>query len=106
LKLERFQMKMADRIDRAAAPAIAVERRLAIAFDQRRVGFREDEPAAERRIDRRDQEPMVAPGQRARHRSGRVAAEPVCQPPFAALRLDQVAADLAAEPDGSRRLGL
>src|SRR5271166_348153 len=106
LKLERFQMKMADRIDRATGPAVAVERRLAPAFDQRRVGFREYEAAAERRIDRRNQQPVVAPGQRARHRSGRVTAQPVVQPPLAALRLNQVAADLAAEPDGARRLRL
>ena len=99
-------MKMADRIDRATAPAVAVERRLPIAFDQRSVGFREYEAAAERWIDRRDQEPVVAPGQRARHGSCRVAAEPIGQPPLAALRLDQVAADFTAEPYGSRRLAI
>jgi hypothetical protein len=73
----------------------------AIADAQRRVGFREHQMPTERRIHRRHQQAVIATGQRAGDGSRRIAAEAVGEPPFAALRLHEVAADLSTKADES-----
>src|SRR3954465_4455537 len=55
----------------------------------------------ERRGDRRDEQSLIAARERAGDRAGRVTAEAVGEPPFAALGLGEIAADLTAEADQS-----
>src|ERR1700758_841488 len=70
-----------------------------VAIDQFGISLGPDQPSAERRLDRRDQQPVVAPRQGAGDGAGRIAAETVGEPPFAALRLIEIAADRAAKTD-------
>ena len=71
----------------AAAPAIGEQRLFALAVDHARVGLGEHQEASQRRIDRRHQQAVVTPRERARDGAGGVAAEAVGEPPFAALGL-------------------
>src|SRR3954468_7695227 len=57
----------------------------------------------ERRVDRRDEQSMIAARERAGDRAGGVTAEAVGEPPFAALGLGEIAADLTAEADEARK---
>ena len=87
VEVEAVDANVARRRDVAAAPAIGEQRPGRTAVDQGCIGLGEDEPAAERRIDRRDQQPMIAPRQAAGDGAGRIAAAAVGEPPFAALGL-------------------
>ena len=98
-------MDVTGRADRAAAPAVGEQRPAPLAVDELGIGLGPDQPAAERRVDRRDQQSMIAPGQAAGDRAGGIAAAPVGEPPFAALGLLQIAADRPAEADELRTAG-
>ena len=99
VELKALDVDVTGWADRAAAPAIGEERPALFAVDEFGVGLGPDQPAAERRIDRRHQQPVIAPGQAAGDRPGRIAAEPIGKPPLAALRLPEIAADRPAKAD-------
>src|SRR5262249_37747494 len=87
------------RCDRAALPSIREQRPGLGAGNQGGVGLGEQQPPPERRADRRDQESVVTPRQAAGDGTAGVAAEAIGEPPFAAFRLDEVAADRPWEAD-------
>ncbi len=66
---------------------------------QRRIGLGQHQDPAERRVDRGDQERVVAPGERERDGAAGIAAAAVADPPFAPLGGGEAAADRAAETD-------
>jgi len=99
IEVKAADANVARRRDGAALPPVREQRPGARPRDHGRIGLGEDQPASERRCDRRDQQSMVAPGQAAGDGAARVAAEAVGDPPFAALCLTEIAADGARESD-------
>ena len=102
VEVEGLDVEIAGWRHRAAAPAVAEQRPLALAVAQRRVGLRHHQVAPERRVDRRHQQAVVAPRECSRDGACGIPAQAVGQPPLAALGLGQVAADLSAESDQFR----
>ena len=96
---EGFQMHIAMGTDHATGPAIAEQRNLTPAIHQGGIGLGEHQPAPERRPHRRNQQAVIAPGQRAGHGSRRIAAQAIAQPPLAPFRLHQIAAQGPAAAD-------
>ena len=99
VKPEATDTNVPRRRDSAALPAVGEQRVGSLGRDHGRIRLGEDEPAPERRADRRDEQAMVAPGQAAGDGTARVAAAAVGDPPFAPLGLAKVAAYRAREPD-------
>src|SRR5438105_4901102 len=87
------------RRDSAALPAVGEHRVGSLGRDHGRNRLGEDEPAPERRADRRDEPAMVAPGQAAGDGTARIAAAAVGNPPFTPLGLAKIAAYRARESD-------
>jgi hypothetical protein len=104
VEVKAFQQQIARRRGHAAAPAIGEERILLAVERQDRIALGEHHDAAERRIDRRDQQAVVAPRQAQRDRAGSISAAPVAQPPFAPLGLGQFAAHGATEAHRCRSI--
>ena len=104
IEMKGFEVDMTSRADCAATPAIGEERPARLAIDEVGIGLGPDKPAAERRLDGRDQQPVIAPGQAAGDGAAGIGAEPIGKPPLAALRLLQIAADGTAEADHRRGL--
>jgi len=102
VEMKRFDVDVTRRADRAAAPAIGEERPALLAVDELGIGLRPQKPAAQRRLDRRDQQTVIAPGQASGDRTRRIGAEAVGEPPFPPLGLLQIAADGAAKVDQVR----
>ena len=96
---EGFDVDVAPGLDGAAGPAVDVEGVVALAVDQGGVGLGQHQAAAQGRVHRRHQQAVVAAGEGAGHGAGGVGAQAVGQPPFPALGLLQIAADVAAEAD-------
>ena len=104
IEMKGFEVDMTSRADCAATPAIGKERPARLPIDEVGIGLGPDKPAAERRLDGRDQQPVIAPGQAAGDGAAGIGAEPIGKPPLAALRLLQIAADGTAEADHRRGL--
>ena len=102
VEVEAADANMTRRRDGAALPAVGEQRPGMIARDEGRIGLREDQPTPQRRTDRRNQQTVIAPGQAAGDGPAGVAAETVCDPPFAPLGLAEIAADGAREADRTR----
>ena len=98
-ELKALDMDVAAWADHAAGPAIGEERPALSIIDEFGVGLGPDQPAAERRVNRRHQQAVIAPGQAAGDRPGCIAAEPIGKPPLAALRLLKIATDRSAKAD-------
>jgi len=100
LELEVLEMDMARRTHGPIGPAVGVERPFSSAvFDQGGVGLGQHQPATEWGRERRHQEPVITAGQGAGDGARCVGAEPVGQPPFPALRLNQISTEVAAKGD-------
>ena len=82
-----------------AAPAVGEPRPAPLPVDKLRIGLDPNEPAAQRRVYRRNQQSMISPRQAAGDRAGGIAAARVREPPFPALGLMEVSADRPAEAD-------
>ena len=85
VEMEAFEQPVALRIDRTASPAVGEQRITLRSEAQRRIRLGKNQHPAERRIDRRDQQPVIAPGQAQRDRTAGITAASVGDPPFAAF---------------------
>src|SRR4029077_15779236 len=99
VEVKTADANVARRGDGAALPSVGEQRPGARTRDHGCIGFGEDQPAAQRRCDRRDQQSMIAPGQAPGDGTTRGAAEAVGEPPFASLGLSEIAAYGAGESD-------
>ena len=102
IEMKAGDADMTRRRDGAARPAIGEQRPGPSASDDRRIGFRKDQPTPQWRSHRRDQQPVIASRQAAGDGPAGIAAEAIGDPPFAPLRLREVTADGAREPDRAR----
>src|SRR5262249_53233518 len=95
--MKRLKMDVYGRTDRPCAPAIGEERPALLTVDELGISLGPDQPSPERRIDRRDHQPVITPGQAARDRPRGIAAKPVGEPPLTAFGFTQIATNRPAE---------
>ena len=96
LEAEALEVSVAVRRDRAVGPAVGGKRVAGAAVLDVLFELGDDEGAAQRRLQRGDEQPVVTTGQAARHRAGRETAETIGAEPLATVGRRQIAADLAA----------
>ena len=106
--MESLDVAVTFRSYRPVRPAIREKRKFLGGVPRRFIELCDEESAAERRLQRGDQQSVVATRLVPRDRAERVAADAVGHQPLARFRGAQVAANVAAEIDhgGKRRRGM
>lgn len=99
LQMERFDVYLTLGIHDATAPAVGVQRPHPLTVQQLGIRLGEYQNIVPARLDRRNQQAVIAPRQGPGEGAGGIRAEAVGQPPFVAFRQVQIAADGAAKPD-------
>jgi len=101
VEIKSLEVQIAARIDRARAPAIGRE---VVRFAQvraRLIELRAEQRPAARRLERGDEQPVIAARQRTVDRARGIAADAVRYEPLARVRRRKIAADVATEIDRS-----
>src|SRR5437773_2921925 len=103
---EALEREMAGRRDRAASPAVQRQLVRGAAVLDAILDLRDQQRPAERRLERRHEQAVIAAGERARHRSGGEAPDAVGAEPLAPLGGREVARGLAPEVEHQRSRSL